>query len=119
MFAEVDETRRHPDLALHLLNTSISMSGRPVLFLSHASVDVQTAQELKRRLLALPDARAAGLEVFIDRDDLTPGRVWQEELEQFIEKSTAFAVMIGAKGVINWVDREVRAALSRATRDRT
>src|SRR5579871_930356 len=95
------------------------MSGRPVLFLSHASVDAPTAQELKRRLLASPEARAAGLEVLIDRDDLTPGCGWQEQLEQFImERSTAFAVIVGAKGVVNWVDREVRAALSRATRDR-
>ncbi len=95
------------------------MSGRPVLFLSHASVDVQTAHELKRRLLASPDARAAGLQVFLDRDDLTPGRGWQEQLEQVIMAgSTAFAVIIGTKGVINWVDREVRTALSRATRDR-
>jgi tetratricopeptide (TPR) repeat protein len=95
------------------------MSGRPVLFLSHASIDVQTAHELKRRLLASPDARAAGLEVFLDRDDLTPGRGWQEQLEHVItDRSTAFAVLIGTKGVVNWVDREVRTALSRATKDR-
>jgi hypothetical protein len=95
------------------------MSGRPVLFLSHASVEAQTAQELKRRLLALPAARASGLEVFIDRDDLTPGRGWQEQLEQFImERSSAFGVIVGAKGVVTWVESEVRTALSRATRDR-
>jgi hypothetical protein len=54
---------------------ALSMSGHPVLFLSHASVDAQTAHELKRRLLASPDARAACLEVFLDRDDLKPGRM--------------------------------------------
>jgi hypothetical protein len=95
------------------------MPGRPVLFLSHSGVDGQTVQELKRRLLASPDARAAGLEVWLDKDDLTAGRGWQEELEQVITaRSTAFAVVVGTKGVVNWVDREVRVALARATRDR-
>jgi hypothetical protein len=52
------------------------MSGHPVLFLSHASADAQTARELKRRILASPDALAVGLEVWFDKDDLVPGRDW-------------------------------------------
>jgi tetratricopeptide (TPR) repeat protein len=96
------------------------MSGCPVLFLSHASADVQTAHELKRLLLASPDARAAGLKVFLDRDDLTPGRGWRNEIEQVITaRSTAFAVIVGIRGLGNWVEREVDAALARATRDKT
>jgi TIR domain len=96
------------------------MAEHPVLFLSHSGVDTQTAHELKRRLLASPDAKAAGLEVWLDKDDLAPGKGWQGELEQVITaKSTAFAVIIGTKGVVNWVDREVRIALSRATDDKT
>jgi WD40 repeat protein len=74
---------------------------------------------LKRRLLASPDARAAGLEVFLDRDDLTPGSGWRNEIEQVITaRSTAFAVIVGTRGLGNWVEREVDAALARATRDK-
>jgi hypothetical protein len=32
--------------------------------------------------------------------------------------ATAFAVIVGSKGVVNWVDREVRVALSRATSEK-
>jgi hypothetical protein len=32
--------------------------------------------------------------------------------------STAFAVIVGTRGVVNWVDREVRVALSRATSEK-
>jgi hypothetical protein len=33
--------------------------------------------------------------------------------------STAFAVIVDTKGVVNWVDREVRVALSRTTEEKT
>jgi tetratricopeptide (TPR) repeat protein len=96
------------------------MSGHPVLFLSHSGADTQTAHDLKRRLLASPDAKAAGLEVWLDKDDLAPGRGWQEQIEYVITAgSTAFAVVLGTNGVINWVEREVRIALSCATGDKT
>jgi tetratricopeptide (TPR) repeat protein len=95
------------------------MSAHPILFLSHSGVDTQTAHELKRRLLASPAAKAAGLEVWLDKDDLAVGKGWQDQLEQVITTgSTAFAVIIGTKGVVNWVDREVRVALSRATSEK-
>ena len=85
----------------------------PVLFLSHSGLDKETAHELKRRLLASPEAKAAGLKIWFDEDDLPVGRGWQERLEQaIVTQSTAFAVIVGTKGVVNWVDREVRVALS-------
>ena len=91
------------------------MSEHPILFLSHSGVDTQTAYELKRRLLASPDAKAAGPEIWLDKDNLAPGRGWQEQLEKVITTgSTAFAVIVG----INWVDREIRVALSRATSEK-
>jgi hypothetical protein len=95
------------------------MSGGPILFLSHSGVDTEPARELKRRLLSSPEAKAAELEVWFDNDDLLPGKDWQEQLEDAIAtRSTAFAVVVGTRGVVNWVDREVRLALSRATEDR-
>jgi hypothetical protein len=54
------------------------MSEHPVLFLSHSGVDTQTAYELKRRLLASLDAKEAGLEIWLDKYDLAPGKGWQE-----------------------------------------
>ena len=91
----------------------------PLVFLSHSGADAEAARELKRRLLASPDAKAAGLKVWFDKDDLRPGGQWQPQIEQAIEKdATAFVVYVGSRGVINWVDMEVRTALSRAATDK-
>ena len=88
----------------------------PCLFLSHSGADTDAARELKRRLLDSSDARAAGLRVWLDKDDLAAGLGWQAQLEKVIsEEATAFAVHVGANGVVNWVESEVRLALSRAT----
>ena len=88
----------------------------PCLFLSHSGADTEAARELKRRLLNSSDARAAGLRVWLDKDDLAAGVGWQAQLEKVIsEEATAFAVVVGANGVVNWVESEVRLALSRAT----
>jgi hypothetical protein len=87
----------------------------PCLFLSHSGADTDAARELKRRLLDSPDARAAGLRVWFDKDNLAAGVGWQAQLERAItEEATAFAVHVGAKGVVNWVESEVRLGLSRA-----
>jgi hypothetical protein len=86
------------------------------LFLGHSGADTDAALTLKRRIEAAPPARLRGLKVWIDKDDLQAGREWQEQLEEIIERrATAFAVYVGSGGVINWVEREVRLALSRAT----
>jgi hypothetical protein len=82
------------------------MPAGPLLFLSHAGADTGAA----------PDARAAGLRVWFDKDDLRPGEGWQAQLEETVGKrASAFAVYVGSKGVVNWVEAEVRLALSRAT----
>src|SRR5215211_2785726 len=87
----------------------------PCLFLSHSGADTDAARELKRRLLESPDGRAAGLRVWLDKDELAAGAGWQAQLEKVItEEATAFAVHVGAKGVLNWVESEVRLGLSRA-----
>ena len=91
----------------------------PLVFLSHSGADTESTRELKRRLLACPDAQKAGLKVWFDKDDLRPGEQWQPQIEQAIEKdATAFLVYVGSRGVINWVDLEVRTALSRAATDK-
>jgi WD40 repeat protein len=81
----------------------------PSLFLSHAGVDTEAARNLKHRL------EESGIRVWFDKDDLLPGADgWQKQIEATIENhATAFAVYIGSGGVVNWVESEVRLALSR------
>jgi hypothetical protein len=45
----------------------------PFVFLSPSGADTEAARDLKRRLLASPDAQKAGLKVWLDKDDLRPG----------------------------------------------
>jgi WD40 repeat protein len=95
------------------------LSGRPLVFLSHAGIDTDRAKELKKRLENAPDCRAKNLKVWFDKDDLIPGSGWQTQLEEVIEKhATAFVVYVGSRGVINWVESEIRLALSRAVSDK-
>ena len=42
------------------------------------------------------------------------GEPWQLQLEAAINAASAFAVYVGSKGVINWVEAEVRLGLDRA-----
>ncbi len=88
----------------------------PVIFLSHSGADTDPAQKLKRRLEDAPDAKEAGLKVWFDKDGgLSPGQEWQPQIEQAImQDATAFVVYVGSLGVINWVEAEVRVALTRA-----
>jgi hypothetical protein len=95
-------------------------STSPFVFLSHSGADTEAARELKRRLLDSPDAREAGLKVWFDKGELRPGGQWQPQIEQAIEKdATTFVVYVGSRGVINWVEAEVRVALSRAITDKS
>jgi energy-coupling factor transporter ATP-binding protein EcfA2 len=90
-------------------------AGAPLLFLSHAGADTAAAQALKQRIEAAPSAKERGLKVWLDKDDLVPGRDWQAQLEEVIgSRATAFAVYVRTGGVVNWVEREVRLALTRA-----
>ena len=76
------------------------MAKSPCLFLSHSGTDTEAARELKRRILASPTAREAGLRVWFDKDDLEAGTHWQEQLERALtEQATAFAVYVGSRGV--------------------
>jgi hypothetical protein len=100
------------------VNKKLPAPSGPLVFLSHAGVDTDVALDLARRLMATSAARGAGLRVWIDHDDLDPGRGWQHQLEDAIEnQSTAFAVFLGERSAINWVEAEIRVALSRATKD--
>jgi WD40 repeat protein len=85
-----------------------------LLFLSHSGIDTEAAKALKARITAAPAAREHGLNIWFDKDDLRAGEPWQSQLEEAIGISQAFAVYVGSKGVVNWVEAEVRLGLSRA-----
>jgi tetratricopeptide (TPR) repeat protein len=107
-----------PDQDAHALRSVLAP--KHLLFLSHAGADADAALDLAHRIEATPAARQAGLRVWIDQRDLVHGRGWQRQLEDAIERrSTAFAVYIGARGAINWVEAEIGVALSRATKDKS
>lgn len=92
------------------------MPSPPLVVISHAGIDTERARALKARLENAPAAREVGLKIWFDKDDLRAGEEWQKQLEDVIEtRASAFVVYVGSKGILNWVDREVRLALSRAT----
>ena len=89
-----------------------------LLFLSHAGIDTEAARALKQRIETAPEAREHGLRVWFDKDDLRAGEPWQAQLEEAIRhRSAAFAVYVGSRGVVNWVDAEIQLALGRAVTD--
>ena len=61
--------------------------------------------------------RRSGLTVWLELDELNPGQPWLPQLEAALAKSTHFVVLVGATGVRKWVEREVRFALERNTRE--
>lgn len=81
------------------------------VFLSHAGEDGPAVKELAGRL------RQAGLEVWLDVDELQPGDDWMQSLEEALDSSDAFAVYIGRSGIARWIGREVRVALDRNAKD--
>jgi hypothetical protein len=79
--------------------------GTPFLFLSHAAADTDAARKLKQRLEAAPAGREPCLRA---------GETSQAQLEEVLGRhATAFAVYIGSKGVVNWVEAEVRCQVAR------
>src|SRR5215510_6566485 len=77
------------------------------LFLSYNSRD-REAVERVRQLLG-----ERAITTFFDRNDLTRGMPWQEELENAISRARAVAVFIGKEGIGAWQRREKELALDR------
>src|SRR4051812_16683648 len=90
-----------------------------LLFLSHAGIESEAALRLAERIEDSPEAQEAGLRVFVDRTDLRAGGRWKDQLQWALRDSTAFAVYVGSKGVVNWVWDEVSVALDKAHTDRS
>ena len=80
------------------------------VFLSHNSKDKPAVRDLARRLAE------RGIRVWLDEEQLTPGRNWQPLLEHGIEQSATGAVLVGQDGLGPWEDEEMQALLLRAVR---
>lgn len=89
------------------------MPRSPRVFISHEGIEAESARALAQQL------RASGVDVWLDVDDLRLGTLWISELEQAILAASSFIIYLGANGVKGWVDRELRLALERNTRDQS
>jgi len=76
------------------------------VFLSHNSQDKPAVWELAQAL------ESRGLRVWLDEEQLVPGRPWQEALEKTIQTAGAAAVLIGKSGLGSWETPEMRACLA-------
>jgi eukaryotic-like serine/threonine-protein kinase len=76
------------------------------VFLSHNSKDKPLVREIAARLAA------AGLNPWLDVDELRPGLPWQDGLEQAMSTTGAAAVFVGGHGVGSWQKPEIRVCLS-------
>ena len=76
------------------------------VFLAHNSEDKPQVEaigeELKRR----------GLNPWLDKWNLPPGRVFQDEIERVLPSIKSVAVFVGSSGIRPWQRMEIRAAIS-------
>lgn len=76
------------------------------VFLSYNSQDIAIVRELAQAL------QSRNLRVWLDEDELVPGRSCQEALEKIIQTTKAAAVLIGASGIGPWQNQEMRAIIN-------
>ncbi|MCL4202232.1 MAG: SUMF1/EgtB/PvdO family nonheme iron enzyme [Pirellulaceae bacterium] len=74
--------------------------------LSHNSADKPAVEQLAVRL------RDAGVSVWFDKWNLSPGEPWQDAIERALADSRSVAVFLGPDGLGPWHQLEMRAALS-------
>jgi WD40 repeat protein len=82
------------------------------IFLSYSSQDNIIVEEIAKWL------QARRLRVWVDKWVLRPGFPWQEGLEAGVQESRAVAICVGAGGLGNWQEPEMRAALARSREER-
>jgi hypothetical protein len=81
------------------------------LFLSYNSRDRETVVRVWELL------QQRNVKTFFDRNNLTPGLPWQDELERAISQVRAVAVFIGSDGIGAWQRPEKELALDRQMRE--
>lgn len=75
-------------------------------FLSHNSRDKPAVRALYQSL------QDRGLRIWLDEEQLIPGRPWQQELERIIGTTRTAVVVVGKDGLGPWEVPEMRACLS-------
>jgi hypothetical protein len=81
------------------------------VFLSHSSADKPAVEELARRLAK------EGIQAWLDKWNLIPGKPWQPEIEKALAESESCAVFVGPSGFSPWQNEEMRAAIDQRVRD--
>src|SRR5262249_34664516 len=56
--------------------------------------------------------RERELKVWLDEWELPPGQLWQDQLQQVLQKVRSAAILVGKDGLGRWEEMEVRACLS-------
>jgi hypothetical protein len=80
------------------------------LFLSYSSPDRAVVARVR-------SAIAQHASTFFDREDLTPGEPWFDELEAALSNCRGVAVFIGPNGIGSIQKREIQAALQRQAQE--
>jgi len=82
------------------------------VFMCHNSQEKDDVREINGLL------RTHGVKTWFDEEQIPPGRLWQQLLEEQIEKIKAAAVFVGQTGTGPWQEVELRAFLTEFTRRR-
>jgi CheY-like chemotaxis protein len=92
---------------------SSNVSARPFefdVFLAHNNKDKSDAERLGKKLKQL------GLNPWLDKWNLPPGRLFQDEIEKIIPKIRSIAILCGKSGIGPWETLEIRLAITQFVR---
>jgi hypothetical protein len=77
-----------------------------VVFLCHNGIDKPIVRVLNEKL------KQEGIVTWFDEDQLSPGQLWQDELELQLDKISKVCVFVGKNGMGPWQSMEIRGFLS-------
>jgi hypothetical protein len=83
------------------------------VFLSHNSADKPLVELIAQRLKS-----EFGLNPFLDKWNLIPGKTWPKELQRALDESATAAFFLGPGGKGPWHDEEMQRALVKAVQTR-
>ncbi len=83
------------------------MKNKPKVFISYAREDFEIARKLSH------DLRNAGVNTWLDKENILPGQVWKGEIRQAIRECRYFLVLISSNSVSErgYVHKELKFAL--------
>ena len=90
----------------HIKPKRITTKANVQVFLSHNSRDKTAVRKVAKEL------KSHGIRVWLDEEDLIPGRPWQEAIEEIIKTANSVAVLVGKDGIGPWEIPEMRIGIS-------